>query len=616
MKSTAIPAALLLLGPTWAPAQTFDQTLDTVIVTATRTARTADETLASVTVITREDIERQQARSVADLLRGTPGLSISNNGGRGQNTSLFLRGANSDQLLVLIDGIKVGSATLGTTAFQDLPLEEIERIEIVRGPRSSLYGSEAIGGVIQIFTRRGGGEPRPRFSLSGGSYRNFEGSAGISGGGDDGWFNASISGVDTRGFDSCRAEAASEFGGCFVDEPDRDGYRNLSGSLRAGYRIDDDLEVEVFGLLARADNEFDGSFQNEAENRQELLGGNLRWSPTGNWDLALRLGRSRDKSDNFLDGVFASRFDSRRDTVSLQNDLALGLDHLLTLGVDYQDDRVESDTAFTVTSRDNTGVFGQYLGYLGDHDIQLALRHDDNEQFGGNSTGSAAWGYQIGDGLRVTLSYGTAFKAPSFNQLYFPDFGNPDLDPEESRSIEAGLRGDHDWGGWSVHVYRTEIDDLIGFDPDAGLPVNVDEALISGLEAAIGTRLAGWDINASLTLLDPENRSAGPNRGNVLPRRAEQSLRLDLDREFGDPSHGLYSLGASVIAESRRYDDLANTRRMGGYATVDLRAEYRIDRDWRLQARIVNLFDKDYETAAFYNQPGRSAYLTVRYEPR
>lgn len=616
MKSTALPTILLLLGPIGVQAQIPDQTLDTVVVTATRTAQTADETLASVTVITREDIERQQANSLHDLLRGTPGLSISNNGGRGQNTSFFLRGANSDQLLVLIDGIKVGSATLGTTAFQDLPIDEIERIEIVRGPRSSLYGAEAIGGVIQIFTRRGGGKLRPRFSIGGGSYRTIEGSAGLSGGGENGWFNAGISGVDTRGFDSCRAEAGTEFGGCFTDEPDRDGYRNLSGSLRAGYRFDNGVEAEVFGLLARADNEFDGSFQNEAENRQQLLGGNLRWSPTDDWDLALRLGRSRDKSENFKDGVFASRFDSRRDTVSLQNDIALGLDHLFTLGADYQRDRVESDTAFTVTSRDNTGVFGQYLGYYGDHDLQLALRHDDNEQFGGNSTGSAAWGYRIGDTLRVTLSYGTAFKAPSFNQLYFPDFGNPDLGPEESRSIEVGLSGTPDWGNWSIHVYQTEIDDLIAFDAAANRPANVNEATIRGLEAAVGTRIAGWEVNAGLTLLDPENRSDGANRGNVLPRRAEQSLRLDLDREFGGPSHGRYSLGASVIAEGRRFDDLANTRRLGGYATVDLRAEYRIDRDWRVQARIENLFDKDYETAAFYNQPGRSAYLTVRYEPR
>jgi vitamin B12 transporter len=606
MKKSLIATALLLT-PVVVPAQT----LDTVVVTASRVAQTADDSLASVTVITRDDIERQQAYSVPDLLRGVPGLSVVSTGGRGNNTSLFLRGTNSSHVLVLIDGIKVGSATLGTTAFQDLPIDEIERIEIVRGPRSSLYGSEALGGVIQIFTRRGGGELRPYFSLGGGSYRTIEGSAGLQGGGDHGWFNIGISGVDTQGFDTCRAEAATAFGGCFTDEPDRDGHRNLSASLRAGYRFSPILEMDVFGLLSRSDTEFDGDFQNESENRQQVLGGTVRWSPLAPWDLTLTAGRNWDESDNFKDGVFATRFDTRRDSISLQNDVSFMLDHLLTLGIDYQDDRVDSTTDFTATSRDNTGVFGQYLGYFGHHDIQLAVRQDDNEQFGTQATGSAAWGYQINEGLRLTLSYGTAFKAPSFNQLYFPGFGNPDLSPEESRSIELGLAGTLDSVRWSVNVYHTRIDDLIAFDAATNLPGNVDTTVIRGLEAVIGTDVAGWETQASLTLLDPENRSDGANRGNVLPRRTEQALSLDLDRDFGR-----YRLGGTIIAEGRRFDDLANTRQLDGFATVDLRAEYQLDRDWQLQARIENLFDKDYETAAFYNQPGRSAYLTLRYQPR
>lgn len=606
MKKSLIATALLLT-----PVVVSAQTLDTVVVTASRIAETADDSLASVTVITREDIERQQAYSVPDLLRGVPGLNVVSTGGRGNNTSLFLRGTNSNHVLVLIDGIKVGSATTGQAAFEDLPIEEIERIEIVRGPRSSLYGSEALGGVIQIFTHRGGGELRPYFSLGGGSYRTIEGSAGLRGGGDHGRFSIGISGVDTRGFDICRAEAAIEGGGCFTDEPDRDGYRNLSGSLRAGYRFGPALEMDIFGLLSRSDNESDGDFVNESENRQQVLGGTVRWSPLDPWDVTLTVGRSWDESDNFKDGVFASRFDTRRDSVSLQNDVSLMLDHLLTLGMDYLEDRVDSSTDFAVTSRDNTGVFAQYLGYFGHYDVQLAVRHDDNEQFGTQTTGSAAWGYQINEGLRLTLSYGTAFKAPSFNQLYFPGFGNPDLSPEESRSIEVSLAGTLDPVRWSLNVYRTRIDDLIAFDAAANLPGNVDTAVIRGLEATIGTDVAGWETQASLTLLDPENRSDGTNRGNVLPRRTEQSLRLDLDRDFGR-----YRFGSTVIAEGRRFDDLANTRRLGGFATVDLRAEYQLDRDWRLQTRIENLFDKDYETAAFYNQPGRSAYVTLRYQPR
>ncbi|MFP5506995.1 MAG: TonB-dependent vitamin B12 receptor [Gammaproteobacteria bacterium] len=604
MKKRCLPtAALLLLGSP----SVFAAEIDPVIVTATRTARTADETLASVTVITRKDIERQQAQSVQDLLRGIPGVDIANNGGPGKATSVFLRGTESDHVLVLIDGVKVGSATLGTTAFQDIPVEQIERIEIVRGPRSSLYGSEAIGGVIQIFTRKGGGTLKPYVSLGGGSYETYNASAGVSGGGERGWFSLSASGIDTEGFNACNGSLSA---GCFTTEPDKDGYSNLSGSLRAGYRFDNGAEVDIHALHTDGDTEFDGSFVNESESIQQVLGGTLRFSPLDIWQITLAAGQSRDESDNFKDGTFQSRFDTERDTLSFQNDLSIALDHLLTVGTDFQDDRVDSTTAYAISSRDNTGLFTQYQGRFGAHDVQLSLRRDDNEQFGNRNTGGAAWGYALNEGLRLTASYGTAFKAPTFNELYFPGFGNPNLRPEESDSIELGLGSKAAWGHWTINAYETRIDDLIAFDASTFAPANIDQARIRGLEAVLGTRLGNWDLNTNLTLLDPENRSGDTNDGNVLPRRARQSFRVDADRRFGQ-----YTFGATLLAAGKRYDDLANTRRLGGYGTVDLRAEYALTRDWRLQARIVNLLDKDYETAAFYNQPGRSLFVTLRYQP-
>ncbi len=604
MKKRCLPtAALLLLGSP----SVFAAEIDPVIVTATRTARTADETLASVTVITRKDIERQQAQSVQDLLRGIPGVDIANNGGPGKATSVFLRGTESDHVLVLIDGVKVGSATLGTTAFQDIPVEQIERIEIVRGPRSSLYGSEAIGGVIQIFTRKGGGTLKPYVSLGGGSYETYNASAGVSGGGERGWFSLSASGIDTEGFNACNGSLSA---GCFTTEPDKDGYSNLSGSLRAGYRFDNGAEVDIHALHTDGDTEFDGSFVNESESIQQVLGGTLRFSPLDIWQITLAAGQSRDESDNFKDGTFQSRFDTERDTLSFQNDLSIALDHLLTVGTDFQDDRVDSTTAYAISSRDNTGLFTQYQGRFGAHDVQLSLRRDDNEQFGNRNTGGAAWGYALNEGLRLTASYGTAFKAPTFNELYFPGFGNPNLRPEESDSIELGLGSKAAWGHWTINAYETRIDDLIAFDASTFAPANIDQARIRGLEAVLGTRLGNWDLNTNLTLLDPENRSGDTNDGNVLPRRARQSFRVDADRRFGQ-----YTFGATLLAAGKRYDDLANTRRLGGYGTVDLRAEYALTRDWRLQARIVNLLDKDYETAAFYNQPGRSLLVTLRYQP-
>ncbi|MDX2424946.1 MAG: TonB-dependent vitamin B12 receptor [Cycloclasticus sp.] len=581
-----------------------------IIVTASRTAETTDDTLAAVTVITRDDIERLQAQSVQSVLQGIAGINITNNGGPGKATSVFLRGTESDHVLVLIDGIKVGSATLGTTAFQHIPIEQIERIEIVRGPLSSLYGSEAIGGVIQIFTRKGGGETKPFFSIGAGRYDTYNASVGVSGGGERGWFSLSASGLDTNGFNACNGKPYPGGAGCFTIEPDEDGYNNLSGSLRVGYRFESGIEIDAHALQTTGEIEFDGGFVNESESLQQILGVSVRFSPLDIWQISLVAGSSQDESDNFKDGTFQSRFETERNTASFQNDFSIMDDHLLTLGFDYQKDRVDGTTNYSVTSRDNTGVFTQYLATIGNQDLQLSLRQDDNEQFGHHTTGNVAWGYKLHNGLRLNASYGTAFKAPTFNELYYPGYGNANLEPEESRSIEFGLSGKTGWGSWSSNIYETLIDDLIAYDSSISAPGNIDQARIRGLEVILSTQFKSWNLTTNFTLLDPENDSNGTNQGNVLPRRAEQSMRIDASHKVGKTT-----LGSTLIAEGRRYDDLANTRELSGYATVDLRAEYVFAKDWLLQARIENLFDKDYETAAFFNQPGRGLYMTLRYQP-
>lgn len=608
--STAIAAVL-------APSFSFaSDTLDDVVVTATRTAQTADEALVPVTLITREDIERTQATTVAEALRSVPGLFVSSNGGAGKATSVFLRGTESDHVLVLLDGIKVGAATSGTTSFENLPIELIERIEVVRGPRASLYGSEALGGVIQIFTCKGGGALTPSFSLSAGSDQTWKGSASLSGGGNRAWLNAGVSGVDTEGFNACDGTSSA---GCFTYEPDRDGYEERAASLRAGTRFGKGHSIEAFTLRTEGESEFDGTFQNQSETMQQVLGARLNLHALEAWSMTFQAGRSQDESDNFKDGVFSSTFDTERDTLSWQNDVQIGTRQLLSLGIDRQTDRVDSADiqsflpgfqGYTVTGRDNTGVFGQYQGDFGAHDLQAALRRDDNDQFGNKTTGNLNWGYALGAGLRLTAGYGTAFKAPSFNELYYPGFGNPDLAPESSRSVEVGLKGKYGWGGWSVHAFQTEIDDLIAYNAAIFAPDNVDEARIRGLEGMLTTHVAGFDLSAALTLLEPENRSEGANQGKVLPRRARESLSLDIDRRLG-----VWSFGTGLYAAGKRYDDLANTVELDPYATLDLRAEYAIQRDWRLQAKVTNLFDADYETAAWYNQPGRGFLVTLRYQP-
>ncbi|MBS7661346.1 TonB-dependent vitamin B12 receptor [Pseudomonas lalucatii] len=611
-KSLLTPAAALLCGvSSLSQAQAAEPSrLQDQVVTATRTAQTVEQSLAAVTVFDREQIELSQATSVPELLKRVPGVSFANNGGPGKHSSLFMRGSESDHVLVLIDGIKVGSVTSGAVALQDLPLELIERIEVVRGPRSSLYGSEAIGGVIQIFTRKGGsGGARPFFSAGYGTHDSYSGSAGVSGGDDRGWYSLGVSGADTDGLNA-KAMDASGY------EDDADGYRNLSAALSAGYRFANGLELDANLLQAKSHNDYDqvnrrrtAGFHAHADGESNVLGTRARFAPLEPWQVTLQAGRSEDKSDAFQDGAFYSRFDSRRDSASWQNDLSLAPGHLLTLGADYQHDEVNGSTAYAEDSRDNKGAFAQYLGEVGRHDWQLSLRRDDNQQFGRHDTGNLGYGFALSDALRATLGYGTAFKAPTFNELYYPGYGNPELDAETSRSLELGLAGRHGWGHWAVNAFRSVIDDLIAYDSSIRGPANVDQARIRGVELLLASQLLGWDWNANYTLLEPENRSAGANDGNELARRAKQLFNLDLDRRLG-----AFSLGASLHAEGQRYDDLANTRELSGFATLDLRGEYRIDPAWRLQARVANLLDADYETAEGFNQPGQALYLTLRYQ--
>jgi vitamin B12 transporter len=504
-----------------------------IIVTATRTAQTIDDTLASVTVIIREEIERRQPNSVQDVLRGVPGLGVTNSGGLGKQSSVFLRGTNSDHVLVLIDGLRVASATSGMAAFEDIPSDQIERIEIVRGPRASFYGSEAIGGVIQIFTRKGGGALKPLFSVGGGSYGTYKISGGVSGGGKRGWFNLSASHLDTQGFNACDGFPFPPGGGCSTSEPDDDGYRNTAGNARAGYRFQNGLEIEGHLLHAEGHNEFDQAdnppffdqefFQNFSDTVQQVVGGKLRFSPLADWDVTMEGGRTLNDLDSINNPSSTDVFNTDRHSVSLQNDFSLVENHLLILGFDYYNDLVDSTEEFALTSRDNKAGFGQYQGAFGSLDWVLGVRHDDNEQFGGATTGNVTLAYAFDNGLRLTAAWGRAFRAPSFNQIFFPGFGNPNLEPEESESAELGASGDQFGIKWSLNGYYTDVDELIAgvsnrvtcAPPFFFCAQNIGEARILGLEAITSATLLGWNVAANLSWLDPENRGDGPNKGNL-----------------------------------------------------------------------------------------------------
>ncbi len=524
----AVSLSCVLLSPFVAQAGAAPGELDQIIVTASRTAQTQDQALAPVTVIDRAEIERRQAQTLPDLLRGEPGVSLVNSGGPGKNTSLFLRGTESDHVLVLIDGVKAGSATSGGAALQDIPVEQIERIEIVRGPFSSLYGSEAIGGVVQIFTRRAQGPFIPNLALSAGSDNARRYSAGLSGrspgdlGERGGWYAVQAVHDETDGINAYTNTASSYY------DPDRDGYRNDSLGVQGGWRFNRQWDAEANALRADSRNEYDGSVDNLSKSTEQVVGGRLRYAPSERLKLTVSAGGSAELSDTYLDGQYSSTFDTRRHVASLQADVAAG-PGLLTLGFDWQRDEIESNATYDADQRIDRGAFAQWQQSFGKQSLQASVRRDDNSQFGSKNTGSLLWGWDFTDALRLTASYGSAFKAPTFNELYYPSYGNPNLGPETSRSAELGLRGEHGWGRWSLNAFETRVDDLIAYDADLvdaahpfGQPNNVDKARIRGSEAVIQTTLAGWDLRTTYTWLDPRANGSS-NHGNFLQRRARRA---------------------------------------------------------------------------------------------
>jgi len=592
------------------------QQLQQVIVTAARVPEPEDQSFFSVTVLTRADIEARQVSSVQDLLADLAGISIDNAGGLGQQSSVFIRGADSDHTLLLIDGVRVGSATLGSAPFEIIPLEQIDHIEVVRGPRSTLYGSDAVGGVIQIFTRQAGD---PGVTLGGsamtGSYDTHEFTGYAAARGREAWGSISGDVLTTAGIAACLPSGVA---GCFDPAAPQvpDGHQNRSGSLSAGLRLTDQLTASADVLYTHGWTAFDGAgFDDRLDFEEKVFTAHLDQALGSSWHVRLMAGRDEDDERDFLDPTPVGTFDTVRTSASLQADGKLGDALKLISGVDYEDVHVDSDTPFDVTSRTTRAVFSELHADFAGWSALAGARFESNEQFGDHWTENLGFTRKLGEGVRFILTWGSAFRAPTFDELYFPGFGNPNLKPETSQSYEAGLDGEEGALRWSLHAYQTTIDGEISIDALTFLPVNIDKSRIRGVELQADWHSADWIVGGQLTGLEPLNVSPGAEYDDLLPRRAQQSASLSVRRLIRAAPSGSAdgSLGFVARWEGRRYDDLANTLPMGGYLTVDLLTQWRLDSSWTLEARAANLFDRSYQTAAYYAQPGRSYGVTIRY---
>ena len=591
------PAAAALLGLAVLPAQLPAQPAESapIVVTATRTPVSADEATASVTVIDREAIEASQARDLLELLRLEASLDLARNGGPGQTTSVFLRGTNSNHVLVLVDGVRAASATTGGFAWAHLDLAQIERIEIVRGPRASLWGSDAIGGVIQIFTRRPRG---PEARLLAGSYGTRRAEAGIALG-ERAQLSLQASHERVDGFSATTPDNA------FSYDPDEDGYRNRSATLSLTVPLGADQRLDARLWRADARTEFD---KGVSDSVNRTLSVTVAGPVSERWAHGLRLGAARD----LLVTRGSSQIETRRTTVDWQHDLDLTAG-LLTLGLSwYRDEAYNRSLAgggmvFDRTIR-NSAVFVQWQTGRGPLSADLALRTDDHSAFGRHTTGSAALGWTAGPRLHAYASFGTAFRAPTLNELYHPGFfgfyaGNPDLDPERSRTAEAGLRLRAGRHRLALSAHRTDVRDLIAYQGTAYRAINVKKARIEGIEAEWDLAWGPWRAALALTLQRPRDLDTGRD----LLRRPRRKGSLVVERRLARGAVRMELLGVG-----RRKDYGAE---LAGYALVNAAARLRLGRGLTLELRGENLTDRDYALAYGYSTPGRSAYLSVRYRP-
>ncbi len=590
MKTRHLLPTALLLGTSPVAAEMI---AEPIVVTATRIAQTVDASLASVTVITREEIERLQPAQFSDLLRSRAGISVADNGPFGKTSSVFMRGTNSNHTLLLVDGVRMGPATAGGPSWHYLPVSEIERIEIVRGPRASIYGADAIGGVVQVFTRQGSEGP-VRFNAHTriGEFNTREVGAGVRGGTAQTHYSLSASHLESDGI-NVRP----------VGDDARDGYRNRSLSGRLVHRTGQGLELFLSGLHSQGRSDYDDPWFDFAYNdfTHSALTAGVR-SPL--WSRGWTELSYSHATDQF-DGTdsWPVRNETYRDQLNWRNEFSLSPSTVLSAGLEWQRERVSSSTDFDESRRSHRAGYGLIQTVHDRHNLLLALRHDDNQAYGHHTTGQMAWGFDLTERLTSRLSWGSAFRAPNFVDRYVAWGGNPDLKPERSSTLEAGLRLTADHYHLDATLYETRVNDLIAWD--GAQMNNVHRARMRGVEVEGSLQSGPWQLRSSITLLEARNRVTG----NELARRPREQLRLDLDRQLG-----AFSLGSTVTSQGRSFDDAGNATRLAGFTLVDLRATWQPAPQWRVRATINNLFDRQYETAGGFNQPGRAAYLSLHYQ--
>jgi vitamin B12 transporter len=579
--------------------------LPDVIVSATRIAQPLAQAIADVTVIDRAEIERSGAAALGDVLARLAGFEINRNGGPASTTGVFLRGAETRFTAVHVDGVRVDSQSTGGASWQAIPLSQIDRIEVVRGAVGAVYGSDAISGAIQIFTRQGQAGVHPYVGVGIGTYGTYKIEAGVSGA-DTAWSYAlSIARDSSEGFN------AQPLG-----NPDKDGFSAESASARLGFKINADHRLEASFMSNQQHAQYDSSLVLDDVAIQKLQSASIRWQ--AQWSPQYRSTISLSSSqDRYETTPSAYLTDTYLTTFYWQNEYRLGAS-LFSAALERRDDTLKN--AYTTPEEtshfQNALAFG-YNWQQGPQNLQLNGRHDEDSVFGGQNTGSVGYGFTFAPQWRATASFGTAFRAPTLFQR-FSDYGSALLRPETSQNLEAGLRYTTEIGELGLTVYRNDVRNLIVYDSSVsagtcagadgsawgGCYANVANARYEGVTLSASRDFGFLSARASFDFQNPQDLE----NGKLLARRARQHGMLALETVLRG-----WLLGSEVQFSSLRYDDAANKNELPDYALLNLVAQNNIGKDLRILFRLDNAGDVPYVLAGGFATAGRSFYAGLKW---
>lgn len=586
-----------------------------VQVIGTRAPAALGSVVSDVVVIDRDRIRASSADSIEDLLRREGGMQASRNGGPGQTAGLMIRGSSSSSTLVLIDGVRIGSATLGQTDLAAISLGQVERIEIMRGPGSSLYGADAIGGVVNIVTRRGDGAPYLRGNIAGGNHASGEGYAALSGSNAGFDYALSVSGETTNGVSAVRP---GDLWGIY--NPDDDGFSRYGLSLAGGYSWQQGQRIGLSYSGSRLRSQFDSAeflppnflpdaspdFRNRLDTQLTTL--QYQGTLSTEWTNLLRASYQTDQLESGANVI--STYNTTRRQFTAQTTWQASAQHQLVGAIDYLDESIYSSD-YQAPSRDNTGLVLGYTGRFGAQKLQADLRWDHNSAYDNQTTGKLGWGMDIADGWSVRAVAGTAFRAPTFNDLYYPGYGVATLQAERSRSIEAGVNYKAAMTSLAATAYYNKVSDLIGYQADPnlcppGFPFgcagNTARALLQGITMQGLQQWGNFQFTLALDWLNAKDRDTDEQ----LPRRAANQQTFAVDW-----TEGPWQLGGTVLRVSQRPD--AGVL-LPAYALLNLNARWRFERFWQIEARLQNATGRDYQPARDYQDVGRQFWIGLRYD--